>query len=359
MPKTNDHIVVVGGCDGIGLAIARAAHTLGCPVTITGRGVERTGAAAASIGPGVKGVALDLLDSASIASAVASLDPIDHMALTPVHPGNSSVSAPDSKDWAQAAQVKLVAYLQVVNAALPKLKPSSSIVLFGGVAKSRPYPGSTMVSIVNGGIVGMTRTLAIELAPIRSRRLARRRARFAALGAPHRRLAAGRRRGRSDAGAHAWRTTGANGRRRPRRVLPDGQPRRERNRPANRRRLPTDLDGRLTPPRRANGCPNQVAHGGLMHRRGRIGEVGGDVVLEPVFADVAQQTLQAGDLHHADSPKGGQGIVGEGAAADIAANRPETSSVEKRAKLIALAFTRPTNVPKVFSLPTVPARISW
>ncbi len=167
MPKASDHIVVVGGCDGIGLALAQGAHALGCKVTITGRGAGRAASVAASIGAGVKGVALDLLDSASIASALSDLGPIDHIALTPVHPGNASVRTLDAKDWGQSAHVKLVAYLEVVNAALPKLKPTSSIVFFGGLAKLRPYPGSLMVSVVNGGVVGMTRTLALELAPIR------------------------------------------------------------------------------------------------------------------------------------------------------------------------------------------------
>jgi hypothetical protein len=35
----------------------------------------------------------------------------------------------------------------------PPLKPTSSITLFGGLAKANPYPGSTMVSIVNGGML--------------------------------------------------------------------------------------------------------------------------------------------------------------------------------------------------------------
>jgi NAD(P)-dependent dehydrogenase (short-subunit alcohol dehydrogenase family) len=43
----------------------------------------------------------------------------------------------------------------------------SSILLFGGLAKDRPYPGSTTVSTVNGGVTGMVHTLAVELAPIR------------------------------------------------------------------------------------------------------------------------------------------------------------------------------------------------
>jgi NAD(P)-dependent dehydrogenase (short-subunit alcohol dehydrogenase family) len=41
------------------------------------------------------------------------------------------------------------------------------VVLFGGLAKERPYPGSTTVTTVNGGITSMIRTLAVELAPVR------------------------------------------------------------------------------------------------------------------------------------------------------------------------------------------------
>jgi NAD(P)-dependent dehydrogenase (short-subunit alcohol dehydrogenase family) len=63
--------------------------------------------------------------------------------------------------------LKLVGYTEVVHSLLDRLGPESSIVLFGGLAKDRPYPGSTTVSTVNGGVVGMVRTMATELAPIR------------------------------------------------------------------------------------------------------------------------------------------------------------------------------------------------
>ena len=63
--------------------------------------------------------------------------------------------------------LKLVGFAEVVHVLLDRLSPDSSIVLFGGQAKDRPYPGSTTVSTVNGGIAGLTRTLAWELAPIR------------------------------------------------------------------------------------------------------------------------------------------------------------------------------------------------
>ena len=47
------------------------------------------------------------------------------------------------------------------------MRPAASILLFGGLAKDRPYPGSTTVSSVNGGVTGMVHTLAVELAPLR------------------------------------------------------------------------------------------------------------------------------------------------------------------------------------------------
>jgi NAD(P)-dependent dehydrogenase (short-subunit alcohol dehydrogenase family) len=41
------------------------------------------------------------------------------------------------------------------------------VVLFGGVAKDMPYPGSTMVTVFNQGISGLVKTLAVEIAPHR------------------------------------------------------------------------------------------------------------------------------------------------------------------------------------------------
>src|SRR6185437_607089 len=60
-------------------------------------------------------------------------------------------------------------YPAVVHALLDRLTPSvdTGIVLFGGRAKDLPYPGSTTVSTSNGGVEGVSRTLALELAPIR------------------------------------------------------------------------------------------------------------------------------------------------------------------------------------------------
>ena len=49
----------------------------------------------------------------------------------------------------------------------PRLTPTASLLLFGGQAKDLPYPGSTTVSTVNGGVEGIVRTLVHEIRPHR------------------------------------------------------------------------------------------------------------------------------------------------------------------------------------------------
>ena len=63
--------------------------------------------------------------------------------------------------------LKLVGYTEVIHTLLPRMAPDSSVVLFGGRAKDRPYPGSITVSTINGGVVGMVNAMAVEMAPIR------------------------------------------------------------------------------------------------------------------------------------------------------------------------------------------------
>ncbi len=42
-----------------------------------------------------------------------------------------------------------------------------SILIYGGLARDCPYPGSTTVTTVNGGVTSLVRTLVVELAPTR------------------------------------------------------------------------------------------------------------------------------------------------------------------------------------------------
>ena len=65
------------------------------------------------------------------------------------------------------ATIKLIGYAEVIHALRPGMGEGTSIVVFGGRAKDAPYPGSTTVSTINGGVEGLVRSLALELAPVR------------------------------------------------------------------------------------------------------------------------------------------------------------------------------------------------
>ena len=63
--------------------------------------------------------------------------------------------------------LKLVGSTEVIHALISRLRDSSAILVFGGLARDRPYPGSTAVTTVDGRVTSFVRTLAVELAPTR------------------------------------------------------------------------------------------------------------------------------------------------------------------------------------------------
>lgn len=160
-------VVVVGGTAGLGREVAAQYHARGLSVVITGRDAERTSAVAAEIGSGVRGLPLDLSKPETIADALAPVGPVSRLVLAGIARDNNPVRTYKVAEAVELTVMKLVGYPETVHALLDRFSDESSVVLFGGRAKDRPYPGSTTVTTVNGGVSTLIRTLAIELAPIR------------------------------------------------------------------------------------------------------------------------------------------------------------------------------------------------
>jgi NAD(P)-dependent dehydrogenase (short-subunit alcohol dehydrogenase family) len=165
-PRT---IVVAGGTSGIGLEIARAVVAAGDSVVITGRDEARTTQIAADLGPNAVGVALDVSEPEAIAGQLAGVGVVHGLVLAAIERDANTIRDYDIAKARRLVILKMVGYTEVVHTLLDRMEASrdTGIVLFGGRAKDAPYPGSTTVSSINGGVEGMTRTLALELAPIR------------------------------------------------------------------------------------------------------------------------------------------------------------------------------------------------
>ena len=166
---TERTIVVIGGTSGIGLALAKDIVAKGDRVVISGRDLERTREIAASIGDAASAVAVDLSEPETIAGGLAGIGRVDGLVLAAIERDANTLREYNIERATRLIILKLVGYTETVHALSDRLEPSADtgIVLFGGRAKDMPYPGSTTVSTINGGVEGLTNTLALELAPIR------------------------------------------------------------------------------------------------------------------------------------------------------------------------------------------------
>ena len=160
-------VVVVGGTQGLGLEVARHYAGQGREVVLSGRERQRADAVAADLGGKARGIALDLAEPDQLAERLAGVERVGHLVLAAIERDENKVRSFDLEGATRLATLKLIGYTEVVHQLAPRMDTAGAVVLFGGRAKDRPYPGSTMVSTVNGGVTGLVHSLAVELAPIR------------------------------------------------------------------------------------------------------------------------------------------------------------------------------------------------
>jgi NAD(P)-dependent dehydrogenase (short-subunit alcohol dehydrogenase family) len=160
-------VVVVGGTRGLGREVAQHYADAGREVVITGRDQSASDGCAAEIGGATRAIAFDLAEPESIAARLEGVGDVQYVVLAAIERDSNSVRDYDIAAALRLVTLKLVGYTEVIHALAPRFTADSSVLIFGGLARDRPYPGSTTVTTVNGGVTGLVRTLVIELAPTR------------------------------------------------------------------------------------------------------------------------------------------------------------------------------------------------
>ena len=160
-------MVIVGGTSGLGRRLAEKYAAKGRLVVITGRDAARVEAVAGELPEAVRGVALDLCEPHDIAARLDGIGAVDRVVLAAVNRDSNTVRDYDMEPALRLATLKLVGYTEVLHRLQPAMHDETAVLLFGGLAKDRPYPGSTTVTAVNGAVTSMVRTFALELAPVR------------------------------------------------------------------------------------------------------------------------------------------------------------------------------------------------
>src|ERR1700761_7683960 len=162
-----DATVIIGGTAGLGRDLAELCLEQGHRVVIAGRDEERCAGVAAELHPECESIALDLSEPTPIAAPLAGLDSVRYLPVAGIERDENTVRDYDVDNAIRLTTLKLVGYTETVHQLLPRMTDDGAVLMYGGQAQARPYPGSTTVSTVNGGVLGMVRTLGVEAAPIR------------------------------------------------------------------------------------------------------------------------------------------------------------------------------------------------
>ena len=168
------HILIIGGTAGIGRELASNLFAEGAKVTIAGRDAGRAQnvawdieRSATSAGGEIAGIAADLSKPQGLRESLAGLSQIDHLVLVGMVRDANTIKAYNIAGASELVITKTVGYMAAIAAVLDRLSADGSVLIFGGVAKDIPYPGSTTVTVVNNAVMGLVRTLSVEIAPVR------------------------------------------------------------------------------------------------------------------------------------------------------------------------------------------------
>jgi NAD(P)-dependent dehydrogenase (short-subunit alcohol dehydrogenase family) len=168
MSLDGQRILVLGGSSGIGLAVAQAAAAAGGAVVIASSRRARVDAALATLPAGAAGYAIDVSEESAVKEFFAGLGAFDHLVYTAGDPLQRGGLA--ATDMATARNFFGVRYFGAYMAAKygsGQIRAGGSIVFTSGTAGHRPRGGWALGASVCAAMEGLTRALAVELAPIR------------------------------------------------------------------------------------------------------------------------------------------------------------------------------------------------
>ena len=159
------HALVTGGATGIGLAITKSLVSAGARVTIASRNIERVNAVAAELA-GVSGVALDVTNANDIKAVFEQLEAVDIL----VNNAGIAFAAPFQKmsldQWSGVMAVNLTGVFLCTQAVLASMceRDRGRIINIASTAGLQGAPYISAYAASKHGLVGMTRSLGLELA---------------------------------------------------------------------------------------------------------------------------------------------------------------------------------------------------
>ncbi len=164
------HALVTGGGTGIGAAVAQRLAADGMHVTVLGRRREKLAALVAADPERFHAVAADVSDADQVAAALADATRRFGTVQVLVNNAGAAESAPflkmDAALWRRMLDVNLTGTMVCTQAALPDMLESGwgRVVNIASTAGQVGYAYVSAYCAAKHGVIGLTRSLALELA---------------------------------------------------------------------------------------------------------------------------------------------------------------------------------------------------
>src|ERR1700723_3263070 len=167
-PPRSSHALVTGGGRGIGRAIASVLVQSGATVTVLGRDRAALDDAVAA-GAAHFAVVADVADQAAVNAAIADVAaraPIDILIANAGAAESAPFAKSDAALFRRMMDVDFMGVVHAVQAVLPAMKdrPYGRIVAIASTAGLKGYAYASAYSAAKHAVVGLVRSLALELA---------------------------------------------------------------------------------------------------------------------------------------------------------------------------------------------------
>jgi NAD(P)-dependent dehydrogenase (short-subunit alcohol dehydrogenase family) len=159
-------VVVIGGTSGIGLETARRAREEGADVVLTARDHDRLQRVGNELDAST--AAFDATDFERLGRFFEELPaPIDHVLVTGPGPYYAPLREFDVDAARRDVDAHLLLPIQVARGAASTVRPGGTLIFMGGTGGRKTEVGFTFISALTAAGPALTRSLALELAPIR------------------------------------------------------------------------------------------------------------------------------------------------------------------------------------------------
>lgn len=163
MTQTGRRVLITGGGTGLGADLARAFATEGAEVVIAGRNAVPLDALSSQM-PGIVPIVADVTDETSVRALFKTAGPVDIVIANAGAADSAPFGRTTLEQWNAMLAVNLTGVFLTLREGLNQMSGWGRLISVASTAGLKGYAYVAPYAAAKHGVVGLTRSLALELA---------------------------------------------------------------------------------------------------------------------------------------------------------------------------------------------------